>query len=70
MNGLGGGFFSKFSKFEDEQVIWTTEGNQSLLNKEASTALFEGSSSSVRPVRIMIDAKQPNATAIPNLLTR
>ena len=40
-----------------------------MLNKDASTALFEGSAS-VRPVRIGVEAKKPNETAIPNLLTR
>ena len=53
---LGSSFFSFYSKFEDESIIWTTAGNPSLQNKFASELLFEGAAS-IRPITLGFEAK-------------
>ena len=54
--------------FEDEQIIWTTQGNESLQNKAASELLFEGGAS-IRPITLGFEAKEYDPTEPANVLT-
>ena len=58
---IGSGFFTKMKAFEDEQIIWTTQGNESLQNKAASDLLFEGGAS-IRPITFGFEAKEYDPT--------
>ena len=56
-----------YESFDDEQIIWTPEGNQSLKNKERVETLFDGSTSA-REVAVIIEAKQVDGYS--NIVTK
>jgi hypothetical protein len=65
---IGSGI-TAYKTYENEQEIWTPEGNQSLMNLAASEDLFtEGSTA--RIVSVIATAKQPNVTYTPNVITK
>jgi len=45
-----------YETFEDEQVVWTPAGNQSLKDKEIAEQMF-GNSGATRPITIIVEAK-------------
>ena len=56
-----------YKLFDDEQIIWTPEGNQSLENKEKVETLFDDSTSG-REIAIIIEAKQVDGYS--NIVTK
>ena len=56
-----------YDTFEDEQLIWTPEGNPSLKNKERAEELFDDFSSA-RRVSIIVEAKQVDGYS--NIITK
>ena len=55
-----------YDTYEDEQLIWTPEGNPSLKNKERAEELFDFSSA--RRVSIIVEAKQVDGYS--NIITK
>jgi hypothetical protein len=56
-------------KVEDERLVWTPKGNQSLKDRERSEDLYK-SDTETGFISVIGLAKYPNDTANPNLLTR
>ena len=56
-----------YETFEDEQNVWTPQGNQSLKNKEKVESHFEDATS-IRPITVIIEAKQVDGYS--NIVTK
>ena len=54
-------------KVDDESLVWTPRGNQSLKDREKREELYKSDTGFISMIGL---AKYPNETANPNLLTR